>query len=473
MITLTAQGIANVIGGQLISGPAERVASGGVSVDTRTMVQHAVFFALGGENFDGNTFAQQASQAGASVVVVSRVLAGIDESCAVILVPDALVALQALATWWRGQLVDTCVIGLTGSSGKTSTKDMTQNVLSQAMPAMATKGNLNNHIGLPLSVLATAPSTCAAVWEMGMNHAGELAPLCAIAAPRVGIIVSIGPAHIEYLGSLDAIAEEKATLARALPSVEQGGVLIIPASCDYAEYLRGQTVAKVLTVGIEQGDIQARGIRMTSTGSHFTLSLPDGQEEQIDLPLLGTHTVCNALLAAAAGWVMGVTPQQIKLGLATSVLTRGRLDCFISHGITVIDDTYNANPDSMLAALKTLVQVHATGRRFTVLGSMGELGDHSHQGHSLVGQATVELGCDVVVCVGDAESGAAIIAESAQERAQVHDAKPTIMRCNRDTAVDYLCTNVQVGDVVLFKGSRSAKMEEVMNSFLERKSDKC
>ena len=194
MTSLTAHGICNAIGGQLVSGPFERVASGGVCTDSRALAPHAVFFALGGEKFDGNLFAPEASRT-AAAVVVSRVEPGIDPSCAVILVEDTLAALQKLASWWRSNLKLT-VVGLTGSNGKTSTKDLTTAVLSRKFRTVATEGNLNNHIGVPLSILKAEPDDEMAVWEMGMNHPGELAPLCGMARPHIGIITSIGTSHI-------------------------------------------------------------------------------------------------------------------------------------------------------------------------------------------------------------------------------------------------------------------------------------
>mgnify|MGYP003219325308 FL=1 len=248
MTSLTAHGICNAIGGKLVSGPFDRVASGGVCTDSRALPPHAVFFALGGEKFDGNLFAPEASHT-AAAVVVSRVEEGMDPSCAVILVEDTLKALQQLASWWRAGLTLTA-IGLTGSNGKTSTKDLTASVLSQGFRTIATQGNLNNHIGVPLSILRASPADEAAVWEMGMNHPGELAPLCEMTRPKIGIITSIGTSHIEYLGSRENIAREKCTVARCLP---EDGFMIFPADCDYAEMIRRSTRAACIECGIDSG----------------------------------------------------------------------------------------------------------------------------------------------------------------------------------------------------------------------------
>ena len=262
MISLTAHGISNVIGGKLVSGPFDRVASGGVCTDSRHLPPHAVFFALGGEKFDGNLFAPEASRT-AAAVVVSRVEEGMDPSCAVILVEDTLEALQKLAAWWRSELTLT-VIGLTGSNGKTSTKDLTASVLSQGFRTIATQGNLNNHIGVPLSILRATPSDEAAVWEMGMNHSGELAPLCEMTRPKIGIITSIGTSHMEYLGSRENIAREKCTLARCLP---EDGFMIFPADCDYADMIRQSTRAACIDCGIDAGTVRAENPVSTENGT--------------------------------------------------------------------------------------------------------------------------------------------------------------------------------------------------------------
>ena len=369
MTSLTAHGICNAIGGQLVSGPFERVASGGVCTDSRALAPHAVFFALGGEKFDGNLFAPEASRT-AAAVVVSRVEPGIDPSCAVILVEDTLTALQKLASWWRSNL-KLIVVGLTGSNGKTSTKDLTAAVLSRKFRTVATEGNLNNHIGVPLSILKAEPADEMAVWEIGMNHPGELAPLCGMTQPHIGIITSIGTSHMEYMGSRDNIAREKCTVAECLP---ENGHMIFPADCDYADMIRQSTRATCIDCGIDSGTVRAENLISTEDGTRFTLVIPDFCRETVELPVHGRHMVCNALLAAAAGWVAGLAKEQIVSGLNEAKLTGGRLHCKQSGGILVIDDTYNANPDSMQAALRTAADLPCTGRRFAVLGRMGGTG---------------------------------------------------------------------------------------------------
>lgn len=451
MISLTAHGICNAIGGKLVSGSFERVASGGVCTDSRNLPPHAVFFALGGENFDGNLFAPEASRT-AAAVVVSRVEEGMDPSCAVILVEDTLKALQKLASWWRAGLTLTA-IGLTGSNGKTSTKDLTASVLSQGLRTIATQGNLNNHIGVPLSILRASPADEAAVWEMGMNHAGELAPLCEMTRPKIGIITSIGTSHMEYLGSRENIAREKCTVARCLP---EDGFMIFPADCDYADMIRQSTRAACLDCGIDAGTVRAENLVSTENGTRFTLSIPDFCREEVELPVHGRHMVVNALLAAAAGRVAGLAKEQIVSGLKRARITDGRLHCTRINGILVVDDTYNANPDSMQAALRTVAELSCTGRRFAVLGRMGELGTFSAEGHALVGRTAEELHVDYVVSVGE---DAALITDAISPDSSTRG----LNFGSAEEAAEWLRSHASPGDIVLFKGSRLARMEQVMN----------
>lgn len=451
MTSLTAHGICNAIGGQLVSGPFERAASGGVCTDSRALPPHAVFFALGGEKFDGNLFAPEASRT-AAAVVVSRAEPGMDPSCAVILVDDTLAALQKLASWWRSNL-NLTVVGLTGSNGKTSTKDLTASVLSQRFRTIATEGNLNNHIGVPLSILKAEAADEMAVWEMGMNHPGELAPLCAMTRPHIGIITSIGTSHIEYLGSRDNIAREKCTVAECLP---ENGHMIFPADCGYADMIRQSTRAACIDCGIDTGMVRAENLVSTEDGTRFTLSIPDFCREEVELPVHGRHMVTNALLAAAAGWVAGLAKEQIAAGLNRAKLTGGRLHCKQVNGILVVDDTYNANPDSMQAALRTVADIPCTGRRFAVLGRMGELGTFSAEGHALVGRTAEQLHFDYVVSAG---TDAAMITDAIP----AGSATEALYLATPEEAADWLRTHVAPGDVVLFKGSRAARMEQVMN----------
>jgi len=371
----------------------------------------------------------------------------------VIVVGDTLLALQRLAYWWRQQL-DIPVVAITGSNGKTSTKDFTTAILARRFEVAATRGNMNNHIGVPLSVLATTPQHTAAVWEMGMNHAGEIATLCEIARPKYGIITNIGSAHIEFFGSRDAIAEEKSTLARALPA---DGILFIPAICEHHEYLRQRTKATLIPVGNGRGLVRAEDLRFEAEGTCFTLAIEGEDKAEVALPVPGRHMVTNALLAAGVGWKLGIPASEIAAGLAAVQLTGGRLHRYDWQGITIIDDTYNANPESMAAAIETLTDMPVLNgaRRIIVIGRMGELGSHGPAAHRRVGELAAERQL-TVLAVGDGSEGIADGANGAAHFPALED------------AVRWLSREVKAGDVVLFKGSRAATIERVMNAAFPR-----
>ena len=372
---------------------------------------------------------------------------------AVIKVEDTLIALQKLARWYREQL-DVVVIGVTGSNGKTSTKDFCSAVLGQRFTVHATRGNLNNHIGLPLTLLEADDEDEVLVVEMGMNHPGEIAPLCEIAKPQIGIITNVGHAHIEFLGSREAIAEEKGALARALPEV---GTLLVTAGCDFAGYFSSRSPARAIPVGNGRGVIRAESLRSSEGGSTFDLVIDGEGHAEVLLRVSGRHMVNNALLAAGAGWVLGLSPGEISRGLGVARLTDGRLRCFKREGITVFDDTYNANPDSVRAAIGVLADLPPVNGncQTVVLGMMGELGRFSEDMHRQVGRVAAEHHLRVV-SVGSEASG---IAEGAKEAGA-----SAVEHFDRyEDAARWLKETLQVGDAVLFKGSRQAAVERVMN----------
>ncbi len=427
--------------------------SAGVTTDSRAIVPGCIFVALCGERFDGNCFAAEASRKGAAAVVVSRVEGDFDATCTVVLVEDTLLALQRLASWWRGELAPLHVVGLTGSSGKTSTKDMLLSVLSQHYRTLATRGNLNNHIGVPLSILSTPKGTEAAVWEMGMNHAGELAPLCEMTRPQMGIITTIGSAHMEFLGSREGIAQEKCTVARCLP---EEGYMIYPGTDDFADMIAAQTPATPLPVGRHDSAVRALAPKPTAAGTHYTLHIDGLGEIEVNLPVPGAHMVSNSLLAAAAGWKLGCTLAEIAAGLSASALTRGRLACRELLGYTVVDDTYNANPESMKAALETVASLQGPARHLAVLGKMGELGQGGVAAHADIGWCAASLGYAAVIVMGeDCPETNALCAAAAET-------VPALLTSTPAEAADALRQLMQPGDALLFKGSRSAGMERVI-----------
>ena len=446
MIPIDASTIALQAGGEIVAGRGDVVATA-ASTDTRTIPPGAVFFALRGDRFDANEFAPQALAAGATVAVVERWEGECPAHAAVVLVPDTLAALQRMAAWYRRKW-DIPVLGITGSNGKTSTKDFAAAVMARAFEVCANRGNLNNHIGLPLSILTLEERHQIGIFEMGMNHPGEIAPLCEIARPKLGIITNIGSAHIEFMGSREGIAEEKGALARSLP---EDGALFVPAGCDYIDYFKRRTRAKVIPVGNGRGLVRAEELRQEDSFACFNLVIEDSAVE-VRLPVAGRHMVNNALLAAGAGWFMGIAPEEIAAGLSSTVLTSGRLRRFATGGITIIDDTYNSNPESVLAALDTLAETPVTdgGVRYALLGRMGELGPLAPQAHLDAGRLAAERGF-TVVAVGDGSQG---IAEGAGSAEYIPD---------KAVAAAWIAERAKPGDVVLFKGSRSVALERVMN----------
>jgi len=299
-------------------------------------------------------------------------------------------------------------------------------------------------------VTATTPAHTAAVWELGMNHSGEIAPLCEIARPDHGIITNIGSAHLEFMGSREAIAEEKGMLARALPP---SGTLILPAACEFHDYLRQRTRASLVSVGAERGLVRAENLRPAAGGTRFTLVIEGQPPAEVDLTVPGRHMVTNALLAAAAGWKLGLGSATIATGLSAAVLTNGRLRGFVHRGVTVIDDTYNANPESMAAAIETLADtpVSPGARRLIVLGRMGELGTHAPAAHRRVGELAAAKGL-TLIAVGEGAEG---IAAGAGEAPYFPDFA---------AAAAWLSREIKAGDAVLFKGSRTATVERLMHT---------
>jgi len=444
----TARQISEILGAPLI-GEAGDVVVRKVFTDSRKPEAGGLFFALKGENFNGDLYAEAALKGGATVAVVHAWKGGeVPAGKAVIEVPDTLLALQRLAHWWRSQL-EIPVVCITGSNGKTSTKDFTTTVLSQGFVVNATKGNLNNHIGLPLTVLDTEKEHTAAIYEIGMNHGGELSPLCEIARPKYGIITNIGTAHIEFLGSREAIAEEKGTLARYLP---EDGLLFTPAGCDFNEYFRARTRARLIPVGNGRGLVRAENLRPQEDGTRFDLVIEGEETHAVFLPVPGKHMVTNALLAAAVGWRLGIPAEKIALGLSSVKLTSGRLRRIQWEGITLLDDTYNANPESMEAAIETLAEMRVPegSQRIIVLGKMGELGIHAKAAHARIGKLAATKGLRLIA-----------VGEGAEGIAGAGDAPhfPDI-----GSAADWLLENSRPGDVILFKGSRSAAIEKVLQT---------
>lgn len=425
-----------------------------ISKDTRTLQAGDLYLALRGSQHDGNVHAAKAVEVGAAAVLIDEasVLDRLPQGFPAIIVPDSLVALQRLAASWRDRLA-LKVVGITGSSGKTSTKEFTAAILSARYQVVKTAGNLNNHIGVPLSILQASTSDGAAVWEIGMNHPGEIAPLAALVRPDLVVVTNIGVAHIEHLGSREAIADEKGALVEA---VAAEGVVVLPAEDDFVDRLAARAQARVIRTGLSQGAVTASEIQMMTDGCRFLLHA-DGETRVARLAVPGRHMVANALLAVAVGLESGISLEECAEALAEVRLAGGRLARRQIRGITVWDDTYNANPDSMEAALQTLGAVPTDGRRIAVLGAMGELGSHAEAGYHRVGRAAAKF-AHILIVVGS-ETG------SLRDSAHAAGLADTHLVGDVEEAAHLLRTLTREGDVVLVKGSRGAGMERVIKTF--------
>jgi len=443
--------IAQMAGAEIVRGSGDAVVSR-VGKDTRTLQPGDLYVALRGEQFDGNAFAAAAASRGAAAVLLdSPEAAGtLPEGFPALLADDGLAALTRLAAAWRARL-NLKVLCITGSNGKTSTKEFAAAVLGTRFRVTKTRGNMNNHIGLPLSILAACGSDTAAVWEIGMNHPGEIAPLAALARPDAAIITNIGVAHIEHMKSRGEIAIEKGSLAEAVPP---SGFVVLSAADDQSEGIAARCKARVLLTG--SGEITAVSLEESEDSCSFVLHA-DGKQFDARIPCHGAHMVANALQAIAAGMEFGVPPQEAVAALAKTQLSGGRLERRTIRGISFLDDTYNASPDSMVAALATLRALPGSGRRIALLGRMGELGDYAAEGYRQTGLAA-EKYADILITVG-AET--APLAEAARSAGlgRTHEVEDTA------AAARMLAQFAKPGDIVLVKGSRAARMENVFKLF--------
>jgi UDP-N-acetylmuramoyl-tripeptide--D-alanyl-D-alanine ligase len=453
MNQLTVSQIAQFTGASLSSGDGAVVINK-VSTDSRTIKRGELFVALRGENFEGHDFVEASAKAGATGALVDLNWAGnVPNNFALLRATDTLQAYQTLAANYRRSLA-LKVLAITGSNGKTSTKDFAASVLARRFRVTKTEGNFNNHVGLPRTILEATSEDEVAVWEIGMNHPGEIAALSKIAAPDAAIITNIGVAHIEFMGSREAIAAEKGALAEA---IEPQGTVILNADDPFSAGIAARTRARVVLAGTTGGTVRAIEIRQSAEGSEFTI-VEGAHRCRAQLPVAGSHMVQNALLAVAAGRAFGLSIEECAAGLAAAPLTKARLQIREIGGVQFLDDSYNANPDSMKAALRTLVELDAEGKRIAVLGEMRELGTESERGHREVGEIAATLGVDQLITIGD---GAELIAQGARTAGldKVSSARSTT------EAARLLGEIAEPGDLVLIKGSRAARTEEVIEQF--------
>ncbi len=448
--------IAQFSEGEISGGDSNAIVSR-ISTDSRTLQAGDLFVPLVGENFDGHRFIDQAVKRGAIGALVQTGWSGsVPRGFVLVRVADTLSGYQRLAAAYR-QSLKLKVIAITGSNGKTSTKDFVAAEFGRRFRVTKTEGNFNNHVGLPRTILEASARDEFAVWELGMNHPGEIAALAAIAAPDAAIITNIGLAHIEFMGSREAIALEKGALAEA---VGPDGHVVLNAEDPSSKMIASRTRAKIILAGINEGAVRATDIRQTASGSEFTV-LEGAHRCRAQLPVPGLHMVQNAMLAIGVGRAFGLSIEECVAGLSTAPLTKARLQIREVNGLQFIDDSYNANPDSMKAALRTLVELDAEGRRVAVLGYMSELGVESNRAHREVGEAAAALKIDELITVGDAARAIATASENAGLENVAAFTTP-------EEAADLLVETASPGDLILIKGSRSARMERVLEAFAKR-----
>lgn len=453
MQSFTAEEIAGALEGRLAQGNPLAIFEN-VSTDTRNIQAGDLFIALVGERFDAHDFIDKAIAGGAKGLVVSKPVGVGMWHGAVIVVRDTLKALQDLAGLNR-QKFGGLVIGVTGSNGKTTTKDMLFSVLQQKYKTLKTEGNFNNHIGLPLTLLKLDQSFGAAVLEMGMRGLGEIDLLAGITKPEGAIITNIGETHVERLGSVETIAKAKGEI---LDHVDSTGFAVLNGDDVFVRQQAFRCRGKLIFYGTGQDasvyatNILARDGRTIS----FTLNSPCGQID-INLPVPGKHNVLNALAASAVGLEAGIVLEQIKNGLETVSFTGMRIEIIEGSEITVINDAYNASPASVKAALGILSDMGSGRRKVAILGDMYELGHRTKAGHREVGMEAAAKKVDVLVTVGKLASEIAL-------GATLSDEPPAeiVTFNNNEEIKKYLKKIIFPGDVVLVKGSRGMKLEEVV-----------
>lgn len=465
MIALSLAEIAEVVGGQThdIPDPSVQV-TGGVVRDSREAGPGSLFVAFVGERVDGHDFAAAVVEAGAAAVLASRPV-----GVPAIVVDDVQRALGALARHVVQRLGAT-LVALTGSSGKTSTKDLIAQVLRRKAPTVFTPGSLNNEIGLPLTALTATEETKFLVLEMGARGIGHIRYLTGLTPPKVGLVLNVGTSHIGEFGGRAQIAQAKGELVEALPPAEEGGTAILNADDPLVRAMASRTKAKVLLFGeTDEADVRAENVRLTDSGQpSFRLHTPSGASD-VTMRLYGEHHVSNALAAAAVAHELGMSAEEIALALSEAgSLSRWRMEVTERpDGVTVVNDAYNANPESMRAALRALAAMGKAsqakgGRTWAVLGKMAELGDEALAEHDAVGRLAVRLNVSKLVAVGGREAawlqlGAYNEGSWGEESVHVSDAQ---------AAVDLLRSELRQGDVVLVKASRSVGLESVAQALL-------
>jgi len=458
----TLKYIADATGGKLSNGLPEAAVTR-ICVDSRQAQSGDLFFALAGERFDAHSFLGEVARRGVAAVVAEPPKIPADFSgCAVIAVENTRAALGRLGAHYRSDFF-LPVTAVGGSNGKTTTKELIASVLRQKMAILWSEASFNNEIGVPLTLLNLDHTHQAAVLEAGTNHPGELAPLLRMMAPLLGVITNIGREHLEFFGDLPGVALEEGAMAEAL---QPEGALFVNGDNAWTDTVVRRCKARVVRVGFgEKNDWMARDIRMNDSGATFSVKCPQPDlNGDYHIKLLGRHQVANALFALAVGAELGLDQAAIAHGLDICAPAKMRLQLCQPGGIVVLDDAYNANADSMLAALQTLSDLPCSGRRVAVLGDMSELGATSRAAHAEIGQRAAESRLDQLFTVGQQAGEIATAARRGGLRTVVEI--PEV-----ETAVLAVREFARPGDVVLVKASRSMRLERITDA-LRAKTEK-
>lgn len=442
-------------------GPAGDAAIDGVSTDTRDGVDGRIFVALPGGHADGHDYIPAAVEGGAAALLVRKdrrdEVARAAPTMPVLGVADPLKGLQAVARAWLDRVAP-LVVAVTGSSGKTGTKELIAAAVAADRRTHATAGNRNNHIGVPLSVLAMPEGTEVLVLEMGASARGEIAALCRIAPPRIGVITNIGPGHLEFFGSLKGVASAKAEL---IGSIDRDGTAVLPADDDFIGFLRDKTEAPVVTFGFDEGaDVRIEDV-FPRAGGGYTCSIGGSPFE---IRRFGRHNLLNAAAAAAVARVLDLPAQGTAAAIAETRASEGRGVVWEIAGVTVVDESYNSNPASLRAAVEAFMEMPAAGRRWLVLGDMLELGGESPALHAEAGIFCGRAGVDGLVTIGSET------VELNRAAAEQRKAPPDISHfLEPQSLAAYLDARIGAGDALLVKGSRGMRMETVIEGIERRR----
>ncbi|AGX43702.1 UDP-N-acetylmuramoyl-tripeptide--D-alanyl-D-alanine ligase [Clostridium saccharobutylicum] len=420
-----------------------------VSTDTRKIEKNDLFIALKGENFNGNNYVVSAIEKGAAIVIIDEIKFKEEElgsKGTIIVVDNTKKALGDLARFYR-QKLGIKVVGITGSTGKTSTKDLIAAFLSGKYKVFKTKGNFNNEIGLPLMIFELSKDYDVAVLEMGTSNFGEINRLARIAMPDIGAITNIGVAHIEYLKTRENILKEKMCIADFF---ENKNSLVINCENDMLKTVNEYNKAKLEKIGYDESyDLYAKNVKLTCENTSFDVITKDNKSHTFTLNMIGEHNVLNALLGIQISIDLGLTFEEMERGLENFQATSMRLEFIKKNDFTIINDSYNANPDSMKAALEVLKN-YSGSRKIAVLGTMGELGEHANEAHRSIGEFAKEK-ADILVTTGEFKD---YYKEGFKEG--------TITFETKEELVENLTNIIKPGDTILVKASRSAKFEEII-----------